>query len=50
MKREINFGFRDHIARELFELRSEFFEQFPTIDSFELAQLGKTSGHCQRIP
>src|SRR5262250_161895 len=49
MKCDVDFCFRDRLSRELFELRTERFEQFPTVDSFQLAQLRETSCHRQRI-
>jgi hypothetical protein len=40
---------RDRLARELFKLGAKFFQQFPSIDSFQLAQLCEAGRHCERI-
>src|SRR5919106_4008360 len=40
---------RDGLARELFELCAKFFQQFPSIDSFQLPQLRETGRHCERV-
>ena len=49
VKRRIDLRMVDDTPREFFELRAKFFEQFPSVDPFELAQLRETSGHRQRI-
>src|SRR4029453_13111722 len=40
---------RDRIARALFKLGAKFFQQFPSIDSFQLTQLREADRHCERI-
>src|SRR5919106_596505 len=40
---------RDGLARELFELCAKFFQQFPSIDSFQVPQLREAGRHCERI-
>src|SRR6266850_2240524 len=40
---------RDRLAREPFKLGSKFFQQFPSMDSFQLTQLREAGRHCERI-
>src|SRR5438093_1028858 len=37
------------LADELFKLCAKFFEQLPSIDSFQFTHLRKTGRHCERI-
>src|SRR5882757_3917608 len=49
VKRDVDLRMVDGTPREFLELRAKFFEQFPSVDPFELAQLRETCGHGQRI-
>ena len=49
VKRGLDFYILDRVARELFQLRARFFQQFSAIGPVELAQLRQTGRHRKWI-
>ena len=46
---DVDLCVRNRIARQFFELGTEFFEQFPAVDPLELSQLRQARRHGQGV-